>query len=608
MREMIVMPAQTVTPGAGQHTAPNNTAQGTCIHAILIEKNGSMEELWLPTTIEGKYTFSNAEDCVSIIAENGRWKTCVAQGGHFLLADPANKALLIKKSEIPLQSNSLNVAHIGSRSFSLYLEDVCDSSKVFQPYCLGRNMDIIIGREPVCDIQYMNHLVSREHARLRYVNDRLTITDSNSKNGVYVNGRRIQSAELKMGDVIHILGLCIIVGSGYISMNNTDKCRLMSRRVAPLKQSSTLTYLAPTGTKTDFYDRKPRKKYKLDEKVIEIDSPPAPLPKTKIPLALRMGSNAVMGGQAIFTGNYIGALTSLFLPAMTQGLTEKDRKDYEDKRVERYREYLKFIENEINSEIRFEETFYNDIFPGLNQTLDFISDRSRLWERRKKDDDFLTVRLGTGTIPMVAEKKFAQKNFELEPDFLELEMQALARKPSLLQNVPITVSLLKDWILGIVGPQDQTLRMVIKMISYIAVTHAYDDVKMVVIAPESMKRELAFTKYLQHFWDNEKTVRFIATNSSDVQVISKYFRDKETQLADAKKLSYGKDQTKQPAYIVFALDKNMFEQSEIFKELLQDDKYRGFSFVPAFENVPKECMKLVDLRGNKVLIESIQNR
>lgn len=586
----------------GFRSAPDTSIQKKCIHAILIEKNDGFGEIWLPTSIEGKYFFPIATENIFIIAENNKWKACISDG-YFLLADPANPGTRIKTSETILYSNALYIAHIGESTYSLYIEDGSDSNKVFHPFFIERNKDIYIGREATCDIQYVNRLVSREHAILRYVGNQFTIQNNNSKNGIYVNGHMVQYAELNLGDVIHILGLCIVVGSGYIAMNSADKCRITSRRVIPLDEHTDLTYLAPSGVKTDFYDRKPRKKYRFDEKVIEIELPPPPLPKTKIPLALRLGSNALMGGQAIFTGNYIGAATSLFLPALTQGLTEKDRKEYEVKRAERYREYLKFIKNEIETEINFEEHFLNDVFPGLEDTLRFIDNRDRLWERRKTDDDFLTVRLGSGTIPMVAEKRYPQKRFEMEPDYLQQEMYTLVEKPSLLHNIPITVSLQNTWILGILGPQLQSLKMVVNMISYIAITHAYDDVKMVVLAPETMKAELAFTKYLQHFWDNERTIRFVATNSSDVQIISKYFRDKETQENEAKRKNFGKETSKQPACIVFALDKNLFEQSEVFKELLHADKYRGFSFVPAFENVPKESMKLIDLHGENLFID-----
>ena len=595
---------QTGTMGFGSYDSYDNIPQKSCFHAILVDRDGGISELWLPATVEGKYTFPLADESISIIAENSMWKACITNGGYFAMSDQTGTLTTdpyARQTEIFLQSNSLNVAHIGNKVFSLYLEDDCDSGRVFQPYYIGRNMDIFIGREPVCDIQYINRFVSREHAVLHHDGTRLTITDKNSKNGVYVNGRRIQSAELVLGDVVHILGLCIIVGAGYIQMNNATKCKIMSHRVIPLESGNQLAYLNATGTVHDFYDRKPRKKYKLDEKVIEISSPPPPLPKTKIPLALRLGNNAIMGGQAIMTGNYIGAVSSLLLPAMTQGLTEKDRLEYEAKRTERYREYLQCKAVEIAQQIQFEENFFNEIFPNFYQTLGFVENRSRLWERRKMDDDFLTVRLGTGTIPMVAEKKYNPRHFELEPDFLEQEMYALAEMPSMLNNVPITVSLQDDWILGLVGPQANTLQMVIQLIGYIAVTHAYDDVKMVLLVPEALKKEFNFTKYLPHFWSNDRAVRFVASNSADVQVITKHFRDIETKNKDKSVIVNAP--SKEPACIVFALDKNLFEQSEIFKELLQEPKYKGFSFVPAFENVPKECMKLVDLRSQNLLID-----
>jgi len=587
-----------VTGVGGEPIVP--PVEETGIHAILIEMHGGMSELWLPATIEGKHTFPLEQEYISITADGGNWKASVANGGYFLVAEPDKKEP-VQKREIPIYSNTLHIAHVGKKVFSLYLEDDCDSSRVFHPYYLEADMDIYIGRDAACDLQYHNRFVTRKHAIIKNLGDHFVITDHNSANGVYVNGRRVQASELRLGDVVHILGLCMVVGAGYIAINKSDQCEVLSERLVPLGKRYRLPYLPAAGTKVDFYDRKPRKKYKLDEREIEIESPPSPLPKTKIPLMLRLSNNALMGGRALFTGNYIGAISSMVLPAMTQGLTEKDRKEYEEKRVERYREYLKTVDQELAREIRFEENFYRDIFPDLQDTMAFVSERTRLWERRKADDDFLTVRLGSGTIPMVAKKVYSPKKFQMEPDFLEQEMYDLVEKPSLLHNVPVTVSLRDNWVLGIAGPQDQALQMVKRLIPYIAITHAYDDVKMVVLAPESMKKELAFTKSLQHFWNNERTIRFVATNSSDVQAITKYFREKE--LNEDQKKSGKRDLKKHPAYVVFALDKNLFEQSEIFKELLQEDDYQGFSFVPAFENVPKECTKLIDLRRDNLLID-----
>lgn len=102
--------------------------------------------------------------------------------------------------------------------------------------------------------------------------------------------------------------------------------------------------------------------------------------------------------------------------------------------------------------------------------------------------------------------------------------------------------------------------------------------------------------------ESQYAISSIATGSSDVQVITKYFRDMENREKERQKTGGGKD-NKTPAYIVFALDKDLFERSEFFKEVIQDKEYRGFSFIPAFENVSKECTKLVDFRQGNILID-----
>lgn len=575
----------------------NHNSENKSLHAVLLGKNGRMSELWLPITAEGKHTFSVVDEQISIVAEENSWIAQITGSGFFF---DENGHMC---NQIVLSVNSLVVANIDNNLYSLYLEEVFDSNRIFYPYSLEKNMDILIGRNAVCDICYPNQFVSGNHAVLKYSGEKLTIINNGSTNGVYVNSEFVQEADLSLGDVVYIMGLYIIVGAGYITMNNVHRCDIITQRVKPLRENMCLDYPEPSYSANKLYDRKPRKKYKLDKKTIEIDLPPSPLSKTKMPLFLRLGNTALMGGQALLSGNYFSALTSMFFPALTQGFTEKDRKEYETTRVDRYREYLKCKEEEILTEIQFEEMFYNDIFPDFNETLSFVKKQSRLWERRRIDDDFLTVRIGAGNLPMFAEKKYAAKKFEMEPDFLQQEMYELAEKPSVLNNVPITISLLEHWVFGVVGNPQSTLQMIVQMISYVAITHAYDEVKMIVVASEELKEKLSFVKYLNHFWDDEHTIRFFATDSTDVQIITKYLKDKCNEENDKKLGDLGAKQKKQPAYVVFALDKDLFEQSEFFNERLCSGEYNGFSFVAAFNNIPKECTKLLDFRNGTILVD-----
>ena len=64
---------------------------------------------------------------------------------------------------------------------------------------------LVIGRRPFCDIVLSNNAVSREHARLYCESSIWKIEDLRSRNGVWINGRRIDKpTELKDGDSIQI--------------------------------------------------------------------------------------------------------------------------------------------------------------------------------------------------------------------------------------------------------------------------------------------------------------------------------------------------------------------------------------------------------------------
>lgn len=86
--------------------------------------------------------------------------------------------------------------------------------------------DTIIGRSTTCQITIDDPLVSREHARIRVQNDRLTIEDLGSRNGVQVGGRPIkQPTELGDGERIRIgsqeLVVCATLGASQSAQRRT---------------------------------------------------------------------------------------------------------------------------------------------------------------------------------------------------------------------------------------------------------------------------------------------------------------------------------------------------------------------------------------------------
>jgi len=66
------------------------------------------------------------------------------------------------------------------------------------------------GRSPDCSIVINEKGVSREHFAIHVKGETFTIEDLNSKNGTFLNGKKIRSAELKNGDEI-IAGECSLI-------------------------------------------------------------------------------------------------------------------------------------------------------------------------------------------------------------------------------------------------------------------------------------------------------------------------------------------------------------------------------------------------------------
>ncbi len=74
--------------------------------------------------------------------------------------------------------------------------------------------EYIIGRANECDFLIDGKEVSRKHARVYYKDGKFIIEDLKSTNGTFVNGKRIDTIELRHGDEINIGNFTIIFDDG----------------------------------------------------------------------------------------------------------------------------------------------------------------------------------------------------------------------------------------------------------------------------------------------------------------------------------------------------------------------------------------------------------
>ena len=77
-------------------------------------------------------------------------------------------------------------------------------SLVLKEYTLEKGDSPTIGRHPDNDIVPKDAAVSNHHAIIERKGEKLIILDKESSNGTFVNGKKVQSAKLKDGNIVHI--------------------------------------------------------------------------------------------------------------------------------------------------------------------------------------------------------------------------------------------------------------------------------------------------------------------------------------------------------------------------------------------------------------------
>jgi len=73
---------------------------------------------------------------------------------------------------------------------------------VLKHYTLKKGDRLTIGRHPDNDIVPKDAAVSNHHAIIERIGEKLIVLDKESRNGTFVNGKRVQSAKLNDEDIV----------------------------------------------------------------------------------------------------------------------------------------------------------------------------------------------------------------------------------------------------------------------------------------------------------------------------------------------------------------------------------------------------------------------
>ncbi|MFJ2769905.1 type VII secretion protein EccCa [Streptomyces sp. NPDC087300] len=251
------------------------------------------------------------------------------------------------------------------------------------------------------------------------------------------------------------------------------------------------------------------------ERVIE---PPPNLPEGKmgnaatalLPMAGVMGSVVMMTVIRNSQFAAVGAIVLVFalLGAVALFLSQRGKAQRTRRtQRERYLEYVEEQREELGSaekELRHRARILN---PPPAALYDLVRDPARLWERRRLDGDFLSVRLGTGDVPVqkLAIGQNSAGGVLTPPDpFMLNEARALQHRFTTSTDFPLLAPLDRAGNVSIIGERDDVLRVARALLVQAAVTHAPDDVAMALSVPGDRLAQWEWAKWLPHVLDAQQ--------------------------------------------------------------------------------------------------------
>lgn len=596
---------------------------------VTLIKSQVIKQFTLPEKVQGLHWithdpgFGGEEQLFSVEATDGGWYIKSSKRATLQDANGAPiKGLMLE----PMRFYGAALRTTGENAF-LFTEPLTDDRRTFRKFITPANGVLRIGRADDNDIIYHSPFASGHHAELRCQNGSLTVADCGSRNGTFVDGVRVSRKPLAPGETVYMMGLKILIGRGFISLNNPDRSvKVIGRQLRQFNKQEASDWDGGESVElkpeTVFY-RSPRFKRDIESEVITVDPPPSKANAEQLPLILTIGPSATMAiaSLAMVSTTIIGIVNgtatwiqsipmlamavamlggTLVWPTIIKRYEKKKREGREKLRQEKYIRYLDSVNRQIAETCERQSEILCENFVPLNTCLSRIKLMQRnLWERTVSNNDFLSLRIGLGRQPLQAEIRGQKRKFSLDDDNLMEMHYRISEQIPVLNNVPITVTLPDDVIVGLIGPRDSEISLIRSLILQMVALHSYDEVKLVLIYDPQEESQWEFVRWLPHVWSENRGMRYIASSAVDVKELSSFFEREHMQ-----RLSQQRDYSRDivPHYVFIALDQELAERTEMVKQIYRSKVYVGFSVLAVYNeinNLPKECRRVIELSPTK---------
>lgn len=445
-----------------------------------------------------------------------------------------------------------------------------------------------IGSNSNCNIVLNSEYAKNDLIEFKKTNNGLIANIKSTKYGLYHNGSLAKNGEIiKNADFFSIANFSFYYKNGVVRTSKGVKINALNYTDDIRKNNYPK------------FNRNTRVKLVVNDEKIEVLDPPAKPEKPKNNIVSRLLPSLVM----IVVGVAMISISPFMLVSSGLGVvtaiisiiqSKKDFKTNSVDRVERYTTYIDKKKAEIESERNFEQALLEEIYVDQKiETNNFAEFSPNLFDRTPNDDDFLTVRLGTGDVEAVKEISYKkQEKLELEDDLQEIP-EKLSNEYKMVKNAPIVCDLKNVSAIGVYGDVYNRFGLMKNIVVDICARQFHSDVKMFFVANNENKDKVHWLRMLPHVYNDAIGVRNIVCDDDSKNILFEYLY---------KELTFRKENKNfENRFIIFLYDEYGFKNHPISK-FVDDAKDLGVTFVFFGNNkadISKGCQFLVDLKDNR---------
>ena len=584
----------------------------------------------LPNTRIGDFwmTDNSNKNIVNIRAKDNEW---------ILSASEQTKIISSQDSkEIILKAKAYYIVEKNNKKYVLFCDYDTDNS--FVSFAVSDQNTVRVGKSVDNEIS-LSHPYLLDTEFVMAIENGFWKIKKNLSSNLYLNNKVVKDEVFyaKNGDVINIYGFRIVLVKNMIFVNTpygTLNSKLPKKELI-VKDELTEEEIQnlPMYNDGDYFLRSPRMRRDIKTFELGIDSPPQKENMQETPLIMTLAPMLTMGAssmvtlmttlQAVSAGERTWKqsipsivitvamlFTMLVWPFVTRAYEKKQKIKRESERQEKYSKYLHQKEEEIAKVYDEQKKILDENLLPTNVCYDAIINKRRtLWGRRIDQKDFLTVRVGKGQVPFNAHISYQSSDFTMEDDNLKQAVDDIVNKYSVLNDVPIGYSFTENVFTAVTGlyPKynDFTNNLLLQMMSF----HSYDNLKFVIFTNEKNAKYWNYLKDSPYCFSNDKSIRFFATNTEEMQEVSEYLKPRFLNRQEIG--SSDNDFSKYSSYYLILVDDiDSARKIGIIDTILEEKRNLGFSLVVLEEKlskIPSEITRFLTIGDSAAVIINSDN-